>query len=1288
GLRRPPMQLHVDQLSVDERGILQVEGWAVSLAPLVSVQLFLEEERIGAADYGKPREDVAASHPEFPNARFSGFRFKTDLRRFGSGRKSLKIQAISLGGITRELIVPVEIADRAEPAHVPAAAGEEQNSLLHCDAIQLASDGRIAVAGWAIGRAPTEAIAVLVDGAEAGLAEIGLDRPDVGNHFPTIAHARLSGFKFAAKLERTFEGEHLVVLRIKSSGEEREIPLPVLAVEVAAEAPSTPTAGLTDGSDLKLVVDAPAVVGGAVASPVRNRLEINGWALARAGVASVDIALDGNHLLSAYYGVRRIDVQSAFPDWGDALGSGFTAMLPQRVLPKGRRLIGVTLRDKAGKTATVEFHVEVEEPPEHFGPWSLRRRLPQAEINFATHMLAERDWRPAFTLVMPVANGDDAASVERSVACARAQAYADWRLLLAPEGGSRNARRLCDDVIAGTQGGDARVQILPRSARQSPGALVAEGGFLGILKPGDELGCDALMEMALTSSVHRDADFIYADDRRVNPATGALDAFFKPQWSPDLVLSTNYIGRTWWARADLVGRLAASVDDLLQHGDWDIVLRATELARAVRHIPAVLCEMSAAANDDARAERAALARAMKRRRIAGKVEAGRAPGAHRMRRDVTTKGLVSIIIPTCAARGLIKTCLETLRKMTAYRNFEIICIENIPDDQRRWKRWVRAHADKVLETHEPFNWSRFNNLAAAEAKGEFLLFLNDDIEIIAPDWLDALLEHAQRSEVGAVGPQLLYPDRRVQHAGMFLAGMGQARHAFRYAREDEPGYFGLALTQRNAIAVTGACLLTRRATFDALGRFDEAHNVINNDLDYCLRAWRRGLVNVYTPHSRLIHHEQISRGHIAEEYNEAAFDSIWRHAFALGDPYFHPRLSKEHDDFSFEWEPTQVYCAGHPALSPADVRNILIVKLDHIGDCVIALPAVRRLKRHFPEARISVLAGSSSAAVWSLEPAVDETITFDFFHARSQLGRVEIDEADLIALRRKLDAHRFDLAVDMRKHPETRHVLQYTGARCLAGFDHRGQFPFLDIALEWSGDQSYVRKRQHTAGDLVNLVDAVASACESERQMIAPMSQPARVLPEKEHRALFAKPVVCVHPAAGNEMKQWPPEYFAALIDVLVERDGCNIAIVGGNDDAAIAAEIVGQVRHRDAITSLVGKLKLKELPVFMAACALFVGNDSGPKHIAAGLGVPTVGIHAGVVDAKEWGPIGASAVAVEREMTCSPCYLFKADDCRRGLACLTGLSPGDVYRACRRLLRAGAPKRRPKASRVDRITA
>ena len=141
---------------------------------------------------------------------------------------------------------------------------------------------------------------------------------------------------------------------------------------------------------------------------------------------------------------------------------------------------------------------------------------------------------------------------------------------------------------------------------------------------------------------------------------------------------------------------------------------------------------------------------------------------------------------------MIETCITTLRRVTAYRNYEIICIENIAPEDRKWRGWLRRNADQVIATTEPFNWARFSNLAAAQARGEYLLFLNDDIEFADPDWLEALLEEAQRPEVGVVGPRLLYPDRRVQHAGMFLAAIGQSRHAFRYAAEDDPGYFGLA----------------------------------------------------------------------------------------------------------------------------------------------------------------------------------------------------------------------------------------------------------------------------------------------------------------------------------------------------------------------------------------------------------------------------------------------------------------------------------------------------------------
>ena len=336
-------------------------------------------------------------------------------------------------------------------------------------------------------------------------------------------------------------------------------------------------------------------------------------------------------------------------------------------------------------------------------------------------------------------------------------------------------------------------------------------------------------------------------------------------------------------------------------------------------------------------------KALLRRGIDATVEKGRTAGTHRVRRKIATSATVSIIIPTCAARGLVKKCIETIRGLTKYRNYEIICIENIPDAQKEWRDWLKANADQVIETTEAFNWSRFNNIAVAAARGEFLLFLNDDIEIIDPEWLNVLLESAGRPEIGVTGPQLLYPDGRVQHAGMFLAGLGVARHAFRHNSEDDPGYFGLALVQREVICVTGACLITRRDTFEAAGGFDEGHDVVNNDLDYCLRVRRAGLRIVYTPHTKLIHHELASRTELTDHYDVDAFERNWRSTFAGGDPYFHPRLAKDKDDYSCEWEPVEINCVGHPLYRSETIRRILVVKLDHIGDCITALPAIRKL---------------------------------------------------------------------------------------------------------------------------------------------------------------------------------------------------------------------------------------------------------------------------------------------------------------------------------------------------------
>ena len=691
----------------------------------------------------------------------------------------------------------------------------------------------------------------------------------------------------------------------------------------------------------------------------------------------------------------------------------------------------------------------------------------------------------------------------------------------------------------------------------------------------------------------------------------------------------------------------------------------------VHHVPDLLCQRGMQKTDDAEMEVAALTRAAARRGIAAEVLAGAVPGTWRLRRTQPATGMVSIIIPTCAARGYIETCIKSLRERTAYRNFEIICVDNIPDSQVAWKIWLQQNADKVVPMPDAFNWSHFNNRGVEAASGEYLLFLNDDIEMIQPDWLDALLEHAQRPEVAVVGPQLLYPDGKVQHAGMFLATRGIARHAFRFAAADEPGYFGLALTQRNVIAVTGACMLMRRSVFQALGGFEEAHEIINNDLDFCLRAHRAGKLVVFTPYASLVHHEAASRDRLADVFDLGHFEARWSTLFAAGDPYFSPRLSRHSDDYQPDDEPVETIFAGHPLFRHADIKRILVVKVDHIGDFVTAIPAIRRLKQIFPAAAIHVLASRAARAFAEIEDCIDEFIEFEFFHSVSGLGPKQISQEEYQALRDRLAPYRFDIAVDLRKHLDTRDVLRYTPARFLAGYDHMGQFPFLDISLEWEGDRYLQRKRSHVTDDLINLVDAIGTAGEADRtrlELAAPDAELPEFLPD-DARALFDKPVVAVHPGVGNAMRQWPAEHFAALIDLLVEKNGVNAVLIGGAEEAELADEVLARVANRDAVVSVVGKTPLRQLPDLLRACVLYVGNNSGPKHIAAALGVPTIGIHSGVVDAIEWGPIGRRAVALRRNMTCSPCYLARMEDCPRGFACMRGLEPGAVQEVSEILL-------------------
>ncbi len=1027
-----------------------------------------------------------------------------------------------------------------------------------------------------------------------------------------------------------------------------------------------------------LYVDIPRIVDGAANTPAHGGLSIVGWGMAEGGCAGVDVAVDGVRVTRAQYGLRRPDVAAAHPHCEDALLSGYAAHLPPKALSVGRHQVTISMSARSGDIARVEFSIDVHNVPGDRGPCALRRKMTQAEVDLKLNTLVRLNWRPHFRVYLPVHGKADIAAARRTIQSLARQAYPEWEVCLVPSGskamvGQRRAGLKnaimdgFDDIARQIRISDGKLgtRSSPRGKRSG---VVAGSSFIARLAPDDELGCDALLEFALASAFDRGADFLYSDERRPDPVDGKRGAFFKPGWSPDLQLSTNYLGRAWFADRELLERAGIGGTQLGEIGDYEMSLRLTEAARGIGHVSTVLYQRGGMGGDSGTQERRALTDALKRRKITAEIQPGCLAGHYRIKRKLTP-GRVSIIIPTCAAQGLIKTCLETLRARTAYPDYEIICIQNIPKRQQHWKDWVRAHADIVIETSEPFNWSRYNNQAAKRAGGNYLLFLNDDIEIIEPDWLDALLEQAQRPEVGVVGPLLMYPNRSVQQAGVMLDAAGRGRHAFRHLPEHDPGYFGLALTQRNVISVTGACLLTRRETFDRLGGFDEAHAVINNDLDYCLRAWRNSLINVYTPHARVIHHELASRSHLDEDCNVTSFKDRWRHVIARGDPYFNPHLSRDHEIFTIEREPFEIVHAGHPLFARSSVRRILVVKLDHIGDCITALPALRRLKHYFPAARISVLAARATLGIWASEPLVDETIEFNFFHARSGAGQIGVSAHQIEALNERLRAKRFDLAIDLRKQPDTRHLLEHVGANLLVGFDTQGRFPWLDVALEWDEDVPLRTKHGHIADDLIALVEAVATHSDTDRRALPTPPQGALTLPAAERRRLFAKPLICVHPAAGSPMRQWPPESFAELIILLLAQQRFNVALIGGADEKKLAAQVVGLVGRQREVINLVGRLTLTELPKLLAKSVLFIGNNSGPQHLAAALGIPTIGIHSGVVDAREWGPSGPQAVAVRRDMSCSPCFIEHDKDCPRQLECLRELSVGDVYRACERMI-------------------
>ncbi|NOY16905.1 MAG: glycosyltransferase [Gammaproteobacteria bacterium] len=543
----------------------------------------------------------------------------------------------------------------------------------------------------------------------------------------------------------------------------------------------------------------------------------------------------------------------------------------------------------------------------------------EAESEWVKKEISKFDKKPLISLVMPVFNVSPK-WLKLAIKSVECQLYENWELCIVDDASSSEETVNYLKTIRHPR---IRIRYLDNN-RNISGATneairFAKGEYLAFMDNDDELTPDAVFEMV--SAVNEfDADMIYSDEDFIDLDGNYCDPHYKPDFSPDLLLSHNYITHFVVVKKQLaeeVGLLDSRYDGAQDH---EFLLRVTEKSLRIHHVQKVLyhwrrSETSTSFSPDAKpgaliSARMALQSTLERRKIDADLVDEKEPFFFRVKRRIKGSPLVSIVIPFRDKPDLLNTCINSILDYSTWDNYEIVAVSNNSRSSETFglihqleEKSPRFHC---VEFNEEFNFSRVVNYGVSQSKGEHLIILNNDIEIISWDWIEAMLEQSQREEVGAVGAKLLYPNNTIQHAGIIIGLGGYAGHSHKHTRANSPGYFNLLQSIHNVSAVTGACMMISHNKFDAINGFDEENfKIAYNDVDFCLRLREQGLLNIFTPYAELYHHESISRGYEDTDEKQQRFSGEKkrlreRHAkiFEQGDPYYNPNLTHDREDYS------------------------------------------------------------------------------------------------------------------------------------------------------------------------------------------------------------------------------------------------------------------------------------------------------------------------------------------------------------------------------------------------------
>lgn len=546
--------------------------------------------------------------------------------------------------------------------------------------------------------------------------------------------------------------------------------------------------------------------------------------------------------------------------------------------------------------------------------WFKAHRVDVAALSKQDHI--HFSYEPKFSIVVPLYKTPR--SFFRSMAdSVIKQSYHNWELILvnaSPEDGE------LAELVSQYSRRDARIRVvslsenLGISENTNRGIEVASGDFVCFFDHDDLIEPDILFEYVRAINNRSDTDLIYCDEDKLLPNGSFAQPFFKPDFNLDLLRGNNYICHMLTIRKSLLDQIEPNTAEYDGAQDHNLTLRAVEKARHVNHVPMPLYHWRMSATSTAAdagsksyatdAGIRAVREHLDRLGISATVSQSRRPFTYKVVYDVP-KGhpLISIIIPSKDHTEVLDTCIRSILSKSTYDNYEIVIIENNSTDKTTFEYYaslVSAHPNiiRIERWEHEFNFSKLMNFGAEKAKGDYLLLLNNDTEVITPDWLEVMLGLCAREDVGVVGVRLLYPDNTIQHAGVCIGGIC-AGHLSKNLPRNRWGYFAMQDSQQDLSAVTAACLMTKRSSFEAVGGFTEELTVAFNDIDYCLKVRALDELVVYTPEVELYHYESLSRGSENSDakrirfHREIAYMNYhWAKYYVEGDPYFSPNFTQ------------------------------------------------------------------------------------------------------------------------------------------------------------------------------------------------------------------------------------------------------------------------------------------------------------------------------------------------------------------------------------------------------------